>query len=254
MSDAPLDRAQVLDELELLATVEHALIVEYLSVHCALGHDLEAEEGGATTEQGRQAADAAASLAQREMFRLKDVNRALLAADRSAQLGRATSVAAGSSAPIPLDPPGRAQLEQLRQREDDLAAAVDARYRRLRPSVTSAPVFDGDLLATIQAVVDDGTTHADGVASLRDALGDVPPAFFLRAIRREAHDGFEQRLLDVSDRGYQSIVTALGESYAQQDFFAGGAFTRVAVSGMMSLDEVHRLLVQRGLLPPFTLG
>jgi len=254
MSDVPLDRAQVLDELELLATVEHALVVEYLSVHCALGHDLEAEDGGATTERGRQAADAAASLAQREMFRLKDVNRALLAADRSAQLGRATSVAAGSSAPIPLDPPGRAQLEQLRQREDDLAAAVDARYLRLRPAVTSDPVFDGDLLATIQAVVDDGTTHADGVAPLRDALGDVPPAFFLRAFRREAHDGFEQRLLDVSDRGYQSIVTALGESYAQQDLFAGGAFTRFAVSGMMSLDEVHRLLVQRGLLPPFTLG
>ena len=52
MSDAPLDRDQVLDELEQLATVEHTLIVEYLSVHCALGHDLGAEEGGATTERG----------------------------------------------------------------------------------------------------------------------------------------------------------------------------------------------------------
>jgi len=89
---------------------------------------------------------------------------------------------------------------------------------------------------------------------LRDALGDVPPAFFQRAIRRETNDAFERRLLDVSDRGYQAIVTALGESYAQQDFFAGGAFTRVAVTGMVILDDVHRLLVQRGLLPPFTLG
>ncbi len=253
MSDAPLDRAQVLDELELLATVEHALVVEYLSVHCALGHDLEAEDGGATTEQGRQASDGAASLAQGEMFRLKDVNRALIAADRSAQLGRASSVPAGSAA-LPLDPPSRAQLEQLRRREDDLAAAVDARYERLRPAVTSDPVFDGDLLGTIRSVVEDGTTHADAVTSLRDALGDVPSAFFLRAIRRETNDAFEQRLLDVSDRGYQTIVTALGEGYAQQDFFAGGALTRFAVTGMTNLDDVHRLLVQRGLLPPFTLG
>ena len=253
MSDAPLDRAQVLDALELLATVEHALIVEYLSVHCVLGHDLEAEEGGATTEQGRQASDAAAGLAQGEMFRLKDVKRALVAAGRSAQLGRATSVAAGSAAPLPLDPPSRAQLEQLRQREDDLAAAVDARYQRLRPAVTSDPVFDGDLLATIRSVVDDGTTHADAVAPLREALGDVPPAFFLRAIRRETSDAFEQRLLDVSDRG---ATTEQGRqaSDAAAGLAQGGAFTRVAVTGMISLDDVHRLLVQRRLLPPFTLG
>jgi len=253
MSDAPLDREQVLDELELLATVEHALIVEYLSVHCALGHDLEAEQGGATTEQGGQASAAAASLAQGEMFRLKDVNRALVAAGRSPQLGRAVSVAAPSGT-IPLDPPSRAQLEQLRQREDDIAAAVDARYQRLRPAVTSGAGFDNSLLTTIRSVLDDGTTHADALASLRDALGDVAPAFFLRAIRRHTNDAFEQRLLDVSDRGYQSIVAALGESFAFDDGFAGAGFTQLAVGGMTTLDDVHRLLVQRGLLPPFTLG
>ena len=253
MSDAPLDRDQVLDELEQLATVEHALIVEYLSVHCALGHDLEAEEGGATTEQGREASAVAAGLAQGEMFRLKDVNRALVAAGRSAQLGRASSTDTGPTT-IPLDPPTRAQLEQLRQREDDIAAAVDARYGRLRSAVTSDGVFDGDLLATVRSVLDDGVTHSDALASFRDALGDVAPAFFLRAIRRATNDAFEQRLLDVSDRGYQAIVAALGESFAQEDPFAGGAFTRFAVSGMTSLDDVHRLLVQRGLLPPFTLG
>ncbi len=42
MSDAPLNREQVLDKLEQLADVEHALIVEYLTVSCALGHDLSA--------------------------------------------------------------------------------------------------------------------------------------------------------------------------------------------------------------------
>jgi hypothetical protein len=46
-SDGPLSREQVLDELEFLATVEHALIVECLSVHCALGHDLPADQGRA---------------------------------------------------------------------------------------------------------------------------------------------------------------------------------------------------------------
>ena len=52
-ADSPLTREQVLDELEFLAKVEHALVVECLSVCYALGYDLGADEGGATTRQGR---------------------------------------------------------------------------------------------------------------------------------------------------------------------------------------------------------
>ena len=256
MSTGALDREQVLDELELLAKVEHALIVDHLSVQCALGHDLEAEDGGATTEGGRNAAQAASILAQGEMFRLKDVNQALLAAGRPAQLERADNVVDTSGTAIPLAPPTRAQLEQLLPREDAIAAAVDARYERLRPSVAAAGIFDGDLLDTVQSLVDRGTSHADGVASLHEAMGDVAPAFFLRAVRREPHDGFEQRLLDVADRGYQSVLAALRESLADHggDPFIGGTFQGFAVSGMTALDDVHRLLVARGLLPAFTAG
>ena len=256
MSAAARDREQVLDEFELLAKVEHALIVEYLSVQCALGHDLEADDGGATTDDGRNAAQAASILAQGAMFRLKDANQALLAAGRSAQLERAESVLDTSGTSIPLAPPTRAQLEQLLLREDAIAAAVDAGYERLRPSVAAAGTFDGDLLETLQSLVDRGTSHADAVASLHEAMRDVPPAFFLRAIRREPHDGFEQRLLDVADRGYQSVLAALRESLADHggDPFIGGTFQGFAVSAMTALDDVHRLLVARGLLPAFTAG
>ena len=36
------------------------------------------------------------------------------------------------------------------------------------------------------------------------------------------------------------------------DLFVSGAFRGLAVSAMEGLDDVHRLLVQRGLLPPFS--
>jgi len=256
MSSAPLDRDQVLDEVELLARVENALIVEYLSVQCALGHDLEAEDGGATTDEGRSAAQAASILAQGEMFRLKDTNQALLAAGRSAQLERAGSVADATGSELPLAPPTRAQLEQLLQREDAIAATVDARFDRLRPAVATAGVFDGDLLDTLQSLVHRGTTHTEGVAALHEAMGDVAPAFFLRAVRRDPHDVFEQRVLDVADRGYQSVVAALRESVADHggDPFVGGTFQGFAITAMTGLDDVHRLLVSRGLLPPFAAG
>lgn len=246
-------REQVLDELEFLATVEHALVVGYLSVCCALGHDLEPAEGGATTEQGREAAGAASALAVGEMFHLRRVNDRLVDAGRSAQLGRAGSIPATSGAELALGPPDPAQLERLLDHTEAVASAVDQRYLRLGPAVTSAPVFEGPLLDALRSlIVEDGPTHVAGVAGLRDALGDPAPADFLRATRREPADTFEQRLLNTSDRSYRLILAALQEQFASQDFVAG-TFRSLAVSAMEGLDEINRALVQRGLLPPFTL-
>lgn len=244
----PLSREQVLNELEFLATVEHALVIECLSVCCALGSDLDATEGGATTSQGRDAAGAASALAQSEMFHLKGVNLALLDAGRSAQLGRAASISSDSVATTPLDPPGLPQLQQLATREQAIAAAIDQRYTQLRPAVTSDPVFDGDLLNELQSVIiDHGSTHAAAFAAIGDSLGDVAPAGLLRATRREAADAFEGRLLEVSDRSYGLVLAALQEQFAQQ-----APFSALAISAMEGLDEINRALVQRGLLPPFT--
>jgi hypothetical protein len=248
-----MDREALLDELEALAGVEHALIVEYLTVSCALGHDLDEADGGATSDRGRQAAAVAAQLAQNEMFHLSRLCRVLVDSGRIPALDRATSIPEPDGALLPLDPPDAAALEHLLARETALATAVDARYARLAPAVTTAPVVDGDLLDTLRGlVVDDGPTHAARYAALRDALGDPPPPGYLRATRRQAADAFEQRLLDAADRGYGLVIAALRESVAQSDPFAGGSFRQLAVSAMFHLDDLHRLLVQRGLLPAFT--
>src|SRR5262249_10713028 len=102
-ADGPLTREQVLDELEFLARVEHALVIECLSVCYALGYDLGPDEGGPTTEPGSEAAGAAMSLAQQtEMFHLDDLNTALVHANRLAQLDRAVSIPGGPGSDIPL--------------------------------------------------------------------------------------------------------------------------------------------------------
>jgi hypothetical protein len=255
MTGEPLRREQVLNELQFLATVEHALIVEYLSVGCALGHDLEPEEGGATTTQGRDAASAASALAVSQMFHLRRVNLGLVDAGRSAQLERATSISSDSVAEITLSPPTLAQLQQLVDREEAIAKAVDERYARLVPAVTSVPVFEGELLEELRSViVDDGSTHAGAVTFLRDSLGDLSPGDFLRATRRDPADTLERRLLDLSDRFYRLVLAALHERFApSQDFFAAGTFRGFAVDAMDGLNDSIRVLVQRGLLPPFTL-
>jgi len=249
----PLTRDQLLEELEFLAEVEHALVVECLSVCCALGHDLDAAEGGATTKQGGDAAAAASLLAQDEMRHLKAVNNALIKAGRSARLGRAPSVSSDSVAVTPLDPPSLAQLEQLVAREHAIASAVDERYAKLRPAVTSDPVFDGGLLTDLQSVIDGGTKHAAAFAAMTDSLTGLAPAAFLRATRRDGADAFEDRLLDVSDRSYDMVVRALDYEFGQDpESIVPSLFHDLARQAMDSLDAINHALVQRGLLPPFT--
>ncbi len=252
MDEAELDRGQVLNELEFLATVEHALVVEYLSVQCAFGHDLPAAEGGASTKVGFEAASVAFQLAVDEMLRLRSVNLRLIAAQRAEQLGRATSVPAEASAQFALGPPSLAQLEQLTQRGHAVAVAVDQRYRRLAPAVTTHPVFDGALLDDMHLlIVEAGPAHADTFASLLTVLGDTAPGGLLRATRREAADSSEQRLLNVSDRCYRLVLAAVRGQLTQDT--AAGEFRGLAFDAMMTLDEINRELAGRGLLPPFTL-
>ncbi len=247
-----LTRDEVLDELELLTTVEHALVVEHLTVGCALGHDLLPEEGGATSDAGRDGASTASSLAQDEMRHLRRLNEVLVAAGRSSRMDRAVEILDASGASVPLEPPTADQLADLLGREKRIGVAVDEHYRRLLPAVTTAPVFEGDLLEHVRSVVEGGPTHTDGYLRLRDALGEPVPPDVLRVTRREPAESFEERLLGVSDRLYRTVLEALGHRFAQTDFFVAAAFGSLAVDTMMGpLDDSLRLLVQRGLLPSF---
>ena len=254
MANLSLTREEVLEELRFLTTVEHAVIVEDLSLYCALGHDLSAEEGGASTQQGGDARDQGFLLAQGAMFRYKALQLALAEAGGSPELARATSISSDSAAEIPLGPPSPAQLERFLVRARAIASAVEERYAKLRPAVTSDPVFEGPLLEHLRAiVVEDAPTHTAALENLRTLLPDDVPAGLLRATRRQATDAFEQRLLDASDWIYHLVLSTLREQFEHTDFFISRSFRSLAEKEMTSLDDIARLLVQRGLLPAFTL-
>jgi hypothetical protein len=130
---------------------------------------------------------------------------------------------------------------------------VEERYARLRMAVTDQ-VFEGDLLLGLQSLLDQaGPAHAPAFATFRDVLGDLAPAELLRATPRDPADAFERRLLKVSDRSYGLVLAALQEQFTQGDSFEAGAFRGLAISAMEGLHESNRVLVQRGLLPRFTL-
>jgi hypothetical protein len=97
-------------------------------------------------------------------------------------------------------------------------------------------------------IVDEGPTHSGALIDLQHALGEGElSADLLRATRREAADSFELRLLDASNRSYGLLLALLRERFAPESFSSG----TLSVTAMESLDQINRLLVQRGMLPPF---
>jgi hypothetical protein len=221
MTPAPLTSSQVLDELEVLASAEHALITEYLTVGYALLVDLPA------------ASDVAGSLGQSQMFRLNDVCRALAAAGRLPTLERAASIT-----DIPFSPAGPDAYGNLLVRETAIAKAVDDRYRALAPSV-------GPGLAELVGKF--GPTHVDALQALRDAVGHPAPPGLLRTVRFEARTDTESALLGASDSTYRVVVTALRAMYAAE--FSD--YRQIANTAMLALDAINRVLAQDGLLPSF---
>jgi hypothetical protein len=247
----PLSRDQVLDEVEFLLTVEHALIVEYLSVCCALGHDLAAADGGPTTQSSRDAATAANALADGQMLRVGQLVRALSGLRTTSALGRAREIVDATGTEIPLGPPTREQLEHLLEREESIAAAVDARYARLGPAMAAGGPEEEAFPDNLRAAVEQGIHHADAVSVLRDLLADQPIADLLRATRRFGGTDAEKALLRSSDRTYALLLGALGNFYGNLDGDLSGEFRLMALGAMDSMNDINRALVHAGLLPPF---
>jgi hypothetical protein len=226
MTTAQSTTGAVLNELEALATVEHALIVEYLTIGYALTADL--PDASAT----------AANLAQGQMFRLSDVCRALAAAGRSPTLDRAASITAGG-AEIQFSPAAPDAYAHLMDRESMIARTVDDRYRALIPE--TGPEL-------IELVSVSGPTHFDALASLRDAVGDPAPPGLLASVRFDARTDAESLLLGAGDSAYRVVVTALRNLYAGDGF---GDYRQIATTAMFGMDNVNRVLAEGGLLPSF---
>jgi hypothetical protein len=251
-ANAPLTSDQVLTELHFLTTVCHAVLVEALTIQGAAGRDLPPGQGGPVNDQADGLAQVAGSIATGEMFRLKRLNDALLAAKSPGETGRATSISSDSVPEISLAPLTPDQFIDIVPRELAIGRALGERYGALVPAVTTAPVFSGEPLTLIQGAIEDGQGYPDVLAGYRDPLGGVPSGKVVRATRREAADDSEQNLLDTSDRAYRLLVELLGQAFTAPPEGELGFSLQPAIEAMNITDGINSELTRRGLLPPFT--
>jgi hypothetical protein len=233
----------LLVELETLAAAEHSLIVEYLLVHSVLGHD------SAPTSTS-QAAVAAFGMATREMRHVKQLNEVLTLAGRPVHLGRSPSIDAGFVAAVaPGAPP---VVDRLQSRERQLAAAVDARYERVRQAVAPGLVaLDGPAHELLTFVLDTGPDHEGGLAALAAQLGAMSAAGVTLPETAGTADAATGALLDLSDHWYE-LVLDIVETWFTYETELGGHLQGRAIAAMQEFSAVNQLLVERGVLPRFT--
>jgi hypothetical protein len=219
-------REKLLDELDHLATVEHALCVEYLFLDCAL-----AERGSGE------------NLALAAMSQLRQLNDALVLAGQPGNMTRAAQVR--GTPPVAFAPLDASQLDGVLDREYTIAAAVDARYAVAVGLLASVADLDPELRDRIAATIASGAGHVAAFVSFRDSLAGLP---FLRPVREPA-DEVESTMRSMSQREYGLIVQLL------ENHFAGAAddltLLALARTAMRTLDDILTLLAERDLLPLF---
>jgi len=249
-----LTRADVIAALDELATVEHALVAEYLEMSYVLGHGLLEDVPGPSGPKIAQAADAVLSMARVEMSHLLRVNRVLTLAGEQPQVGRAVAIdhSLGSGAATMFGPLGDRELLQLVERETALANAVDARYALLKHAIDpESSLFEGEILEALDFVLATCSHHADEAAELTSGLSELKSSEYLRVTRHEPADAVEHVLLALSREHYE-LVLAMVRATFEHDDALGGQLRNQAVTAMGSMDELHALIVQRGLLPALT--
>lgn len=246
-----LGEERVLAELCLLASIEHALCVEYLVIECALGHGQALADTGDVAQRVSKAAASASDLARNEMRHLHLVNRALVAANHPPCVERATSITDDSGSTLALVPPRLAEAADFLDRTHAVAVAVDQRYARLRRAV--APEYsalDGTALEQLSFMLDPAPDHTTPVETLATQLERLTPPQYLRATRHEPRDELERRLLSLSNSYYSLIVATVEAWFADEDR-VGGVLSGRAISLMDGLNEINGFLVKRGLMPQF---
>jgi hypothetical protein len=242
--------ADLLDDLNAVAGLEHAVVVEALVLRCALGADPALDQPSEPT--AADIASAAMSMSQTAMFQFRRANDVIVLIGESPTTARATSFVDDAGVTVALDPPGGAQLAGYLTRLAALARALTRAYRALARSAPPSGSGPGEVSEAVQQLIDAASPYEAVVDDMQRALGGASLATLLRVTRRDPHTPLEEGLLAAGDRAYGLVLSLLLQGFQQPDPFVGGAFRRAAVDAMFLLDQANTNLVRGTVLPVFT--
>jgi len=255
----PLTPEQVVEELEYLATVEHALCVEYLYAHYSLDAPPQPPDGAdRRTRRVYAAAQEVFAVAVDEMRHLRWVNEALGVLGRPPALGRATVIGRQLSRPFALRPLTPEQLDwfiEVERPSQAVGESIDGMYVRLHAALTGNPELfpQADRLAhLIKLIIDEGADHYRRFTAVKNHLAGLAPDEYLRPLDGEPATDLDTAMLGLADQNYAVLLGALRATFTLGDA-AAGRLIEQSRRAMFNLHEINHALAARNLGPRFTL-
>ena len=280
-----LTRQEIIDRLRVMATVEHALSVEYLYAYYSLklpkgsGPRKEPwDQPGRPVTEGAldarlfTAGDEVLRVAIDEMRHFRWVNEMLQelgehwVLDRAKVIGIDFPGQKGFNQPFVLVPLSGDQLDWFIKVEKaspkhESPATIDGMYTRIMLSIEQGKEFARDpaqrdrLAAFVKMIIDEGVDHYTRFVRVRSALDGIPERKYLRVKttpRRAVQGSTDRMLQDLADGSYAVLLRALDLVF-RKDAKERGPLLEAARRAMYTLDEACRELSKRKIGAPFTL-
>jgi hypothetical protein len=283
---APLTHANLLSpkevaqELTMLATIEHALCVEYLYAHYSIAAPERRPAAGDTSLF--DAAHQILTIAIDEMRHFQWANEALILLGAPVALGRATTYGQegknqfrGSFKPGPLTAERLNAFINIEAPSKTFGngRTLDGYYTHILTSVAGwdedvAPANRRALIAVIKLIIDEGHEHYQRFNHVKALLRDRKEEDYLRVrdsrpAAKAAGDYAEsavetakkkedEELRNLADTYYHTLLAGLGLAFAMGED-TRNALLKQARRSMHNLHEVGHKLAARGIGLPFNL-
>ncbi|TKB71209.1 MAG: hypothetical protein E8D46_17735 [Nitrospira sp.] len=260
----PLDRVTIIDRLSRLASVEHALAIEYLYAYYSLGLPPTRPPGLGTVQACIYTAGTEIfQVAIDEMRHLRAVNEILIELGAPWQLDRADIIGedfdgdgVAFQRPFALRPLDRTQLgwfiavEAASQNQGD-ENTIDGMYTLILRSVAVSDEFSADqknrLSALIKVIIDEGIDHYARFSRAKTALAGIPENEYLKVQtgpETVAAGHPDSVLQDAADAAYLVVLRSLDYVFQVGDS-QRGAMMESARRAMYNMDDAARSLAAR---------
>jgi rubrerythrin len=260
-----LTRKDVVERLKYLATVEHALVVEYLYARYSLDDSPRDDDHDevivAVSKQLRE-------IAIHEMRHFLWVNQVLwtLKAAPSTGLARVIKRQPPASSNRKRDPRGtqeqlshefnpspltRKTIEWFIEIEKP-SRAPDGMYVEILRSITDGSGFEEEwplIAPTIKLLIDEGAEHWARFEDIREKLKPIPEKRYLRPLAPPAKLEESEDLRQCAQY-YEMILAEIRTSVAEGDQ-ARDLRRKMTVNTMLNLDGLAQELAKRGVAPKF---
>lgn len=241
----PVTFASIVARLTQLATVEHALCVQYLYAH----YSVRVPDPRDTTDTAtilRAAGQGMRELALAEMRHMRQVNEALSLLDAPPSLKRGDALELRSLTDAAID----VFIEV--ERPGGAAANANSSYVKLRDDVDALEFPQGGerkkalLIGILDRLIQDGDDHARELEGMKESLRAIPEALRLqvRGPAQAADAAFEEQQA-TADRHYAQLLDALGSAYALDSTVREQQVLR-SRGLMVQLDVIGQALAARG--------